>query len=154
MDVFYYWKDHREDRKQGRLGRFRSGKDKLNELRAGRPDDIWVFKTPDGQKGRLQLLGRLRWSDTPPVAFTPAPGESHVFYYPDHPESVWFDGSGEESAIEAVTTWVRTHFPKAVSANFQGTSGQHELRGAQRGALKDIARRLAERPFRTAFAST
>ncbi len=31
----------------------------------GYPGTIWVFKTPKGMKGRVQLLGRLAWSDAP-----------------------------------------------------------------------------------------
>ncbi|MEO7152479.1 MAG: hypothetical protein ABIX46_12335 [Burkholderiaceae bacterium] len=152
MDVFYYWKDMAEDRKHDRLGRFRSSKEKLNELKANCPDRIWIFRTPPGQKGRLQLLGRLTWSDTPAVPFKPLPGESHILYKPDDPGSVWFEGSDDDALVDAVTLWVRTHFPTAVRANFQGANGQHEMRGAVLQGLESIAQRLAQRPFRPVVA--
>jgi hypothetical protein len=152
MDVFFYWKDIREDLKAGRTGRFRSNKDKLDDLKAGCPSYIWIFKTPQGQKGRLQLLARLLWSDKPLVAFKPAPNDSHIFYDPDHPKSVWFDGDDDDAPIDAVTTWARTHFPKAVRANFQGANGQHEMRGAALQELVVIAKGMTERPFRTTVA--
>ena len=48
MDVLYYWKDYESDLREGRIGYFRSAKDKLDELRQRSPDDIWVVKTPRG----------------------------------------------------------------------------------------------------------
>lgn len=54
MDVFYYWKDYSEDMSAGRIGYFRSSRQKLTELAARFPDNIWVFKTPRGHKGQVQ----------------------------------------------------------------------------------------------------
>lgn len=152
MDVFYYWKDLRDDLKAGRIGRFRSSKDKLDRMRANCPSYVWIFKTPQGQKGRLQLLARLVWSNAPPPSFTPAPGDSHIFYDPDDLRSVWYDDSDDDAAVERVTDWVRQHFPAAVRSNFQGGNGQHEMRGAVVQDLKAIAKDLTERAFRKAIA--
>lgn len=152
MDVFYYWKDIREDREAGRIGLFQSSREKLDQLRAGYPSYIWIFKTPQGQKGRLQLLARLVWSDKPLVSFTPTPGDSHIFYDADHPKSIWYDGSDEEAAVDAVTHWARLHFSVAVRANFQGANGQHEMRGPKLHELVGIAKSFTERAFRVALA--
>src|SRR3954464_12658537 len=124
MDVLYYWKDVKADMKAGRTGRLRCGKDKLALLKAGSPDFIWVVRTPDGQKGSLQLLGQLLClHDTPPrtaAEKAAEKAESWLYYDPDHARSVWFEDSGSDEAVAAVTDWVRRHFPDAVRGNFQG----------------------------------
>lgn len=152
MDVLYYWKDITPDLKAGRIGRFRSDKDKLQELSAGYPDHIWVFKTPPGRKGQLQLKGRLHWTNGPPVSFKPEPGVGYIFYDPDHASSVWFEDSDFESAIEAVTRWAGKHFPSAVQGNFQGVNGQHPMRGPVLKELEAVAAGLSCLPFRTVIA--
>ncbi len=63
MNVFYYWKNIAQDLKAGRIGYFKSSRTRFNELADGHPDFIWVFKTPTGLKGQVQLMGRLRWAD-------------------------------------------------------------------------------------------
>lgn len=136
MDVFYYWKDHAKDIKDVQIGRFRSAKERLSELQAGYPDYIWAFKTPKGRKGKLQLLARLVWADKPLVPFTPAMGDNHIYYDPEHPKSVWFSGSDGDAGIAAISQWAKRHFPAAVASNFQGVNGQHALRG---GAITELA---------------
>ena len=150
MDVFYYWKDYAEDQKAGRVGRFRSKKERLDELQSSCPSFIWAFKTPPGRKGEVQLLARLLWSDKALVTFTPAPDDSHIFYDPDHPLSVWFDETDTERALTEVTDWVRTGLPIALASNFQGVNGQHPMRGATLTELNRIAKQFPTRPFRTA----
>jgi hypothetical protein len=147
MDVFYYWKDFAEDLKADRIGRFRSSKEKLTQMQEGFPDSVWVFKTPRGKKGQLQLLARLHWTSKPPSGFRPGPGESHFYYDENDPSSVCFDGADREETLTAVSLWARTHFPAAVSANFQGQNGQHEMRGSVLFQLQQIARTLETRPF-------
>jgi hypothetical protein len=147
MDVFFYWKNVEADLKEGRLGRFRSTNDKLDTLRAGSPDFIWVFKTPPGQKGKLQLLFRLMWSDEPTVPFAATAEDAYIFYDPAHRFSVWFEGSDEEAAIDQVTDWTRSHLPAAIRSNFHGANGQHELRGHPLQELERIASSFTERPF-------
>ena len=150
MDVFYYWKDITGDLKAGRIGRFRSDKGRLEELHAGYPDYVWVFKTPPGRKGQLQLKARLRWSNSPAPSFKPEPGVGYIFYDPDQVSSVWFDSSDTDAAIDAITRWAGKHFPSAVQANFQGVNGQHPMRGEVLKELEAIAAELPSRPFRTA----
>ena len=150
MDVFYYWKDYAEDIKAARIGRFRFSKERLAELQAGYPSYIWAFKTPRGRKGQVQLLARLVWSDKPLVSFTPAVGDSHIYYDPEHPQSVWFSGSDSDAGITATSDWVRRHFPAAVASNFQGTNGQHALRGGVISELVSLSKNFDARQFQLA----
>ena len=147
MDVFYYWKDIEKDLETDRVGRFKSSRAKLTELADGFPDYIWVFKTPKGCKGRVQLLARLRWADKATVEFKQESGQSHVFYDPAHEGSVRFTDSNSEDAIDEVTNWVRRHFPASVRGNFQGELGQLALRGPMLNELTSFAESLASAPF-------
>lgn len=124
MDVLYYWKDYESDLREGRIGYFRSAKDKLDELQQRSPDDIWVVKTPRGCKGQLQLLGRLVWADSPTTKVTAASGDSLIHYRPDHPRSVWFDEEVALQHLDKVTAWLRTRHPSSLRSNFQGGNGQ------------------------------
>lgn len=124
MDVLYYWKDYESDLREGRIGYFRSAKDKLDELQQRSPDDIWVVKTPRGCKGQLQLLGRLVWADSPTTKVMAASGDSLIHYRPDDPRSVWFDDEVALQHLEQVTAWLRTRYPGSFRANFQGGNGQ------------------------------
>ena len=74
-----------------------------------------------------QLLACLRWSDGAMKLFTREPGQSYIFYAPDHPDSVRYTDSGSEIAIDAATSWVRCHFPASIRGNFQGERGQLAL---------------------------
>jgi hypothetical protein len=127
MDVFYYWKDFKEDRKKKQIGWLKSEKNKLNSFKSRHPDFIWAFKTPQGQKGKLQLLARLKWSDVPIVK--PAVGtHSMIFYIPNDVESVRYIDTSSMEAIEAVTDILHKALPpSAFLANFQGENGQHIL---------------------------
>jgi hypothetical protein len=150
MDVLYYWKDHVADLRMGRIGFFRSAKDKLEQLSGGYPDEIWVVKTPRGRKGEVQLLGRLKWSDTLTVSATLDPQMSHIFYRHDDPCSIWFDEGTAAQHIPKTTAWMRTYFPASVRANFQGSNGQQAL---LRPALLELRRLTATwpaTPFRSA----
>lgn len=149
MDVFYYWKDHVADLKAGRIGRFKSSRCKLTELQEGVPDRIWVFKTPKGLKGQVQLLARLRWTDAPAVRMERKVDEHYIFYNPQDVQSVSFTDSGTSEAIDAATNWVRRNLPVAIHANFQGENGQHAMRGAMVMELDRLARILSAQPFTT-----
>ena len=148
MDVFYYWKDYAKDIKAARTGRFRSSKERLAELQGGYPSYIWAFKTPRGKKGRLQLLARLVWSDKPVVPFTAAEGDSHIYYDPEHPQSVWFSGTDSDTGIAAISYWASRHLPAAVASNFQGTNGQHALRGGVISELVSLSKGFDALQFR------
>ena len=147
MDVFYYWKDISADLKAKRIGYFRSNQERLKEFQNGSPDFIWVFKTPRGLKGQVQLHARLRWADSPVVPMTRRAGESYMYYDPAASDSVMFSEGSASLAVDAATSWVRQHFPSAISANFQGLHGQHAMRG---DAVFNL-RRMASAMSTTAF---
>ncbi len=147
MDVFYYWKDISIDLKAKRIGYFRSNLDRLKEFQSGSPDFIWVFKTPRGFKGQVQLHARLRWVDSPVVLMVQKPGESHMYYDPANPDSVLFEDGSEADSVDAASEWVRRYFPSAITSNFQGLNGQHAMRGAAVSDLRRIAGGLRSTPF-------
>lgn len=147
MDVLYYWKDYESDLREGRIGYFRSAKDKLEELQQRAPDDIWVVKTPRGCKGQLQLLGRLVWSDAPTTKVMAAPGDSLIYYRPDHPRSVWFDEGIALQHLEQVTAWLRTHYPSSLKANFQGGNGQLAVETSASRELRRLTEHWPSEPF-------
>lgn len=64
MHILYYWKNIDSDLKSGKIGHFRSDKEKLEAFKAGYPDFIWIFKTPKGRVRDVELLARLAWTDT------------------------------------------------------------------------------------------
>ncbi len=152
MDVFYYWKEYAADVKAGRIGCFKSSRTKLNELQEGAPDCIWVFKTPTGLKGQLQLLARLRWTDSAVMPIVRKPDEYYMFYNPHDIQSIRFTDSGTTDAIDAVTDWVRRNLPVAIHANFQGENGQQAMRGSMVLELNRLAKMLSAEPFQSSSA--
>lgn len=153
MDVLYYWKDCESDLRDGRIGYFRSAKDKLEELQQRCPDDIWVVKTPRGRKGQLQLLGRLVWADSPTTKVVAAPSDSLIHYRPDHPRSVWFDEEVAMQHLEQVTAWLRTRHPSSIKANFQGGNGQLALEQTASLELRRLTAGWPSQPFADAIES-
>ena len=147
MDVLYYWKEYESDIRQGRIGYFRSAKDKLNELQQRSPDYIWVVKTPRGYKGQLQLLGQLVWADSPTAKVIAAPGESLIHYWPDDPRSVWFDEEIALQHLEEVTSWLRACHPSSLRANFQGGNGQLAIESPAVTELRHLTANWPRRPF-------
>lgn len=155
MDAFYYWKDIAQDVKADRIGWFRSAKDKLDALKARHPNYLWVFRTPHGCKGNVQLLARLVWSDAPVSAgakLRPA-GESNIFYDPGAAGSVWYLDSGTAFSVTETTEWTRQHLNVAIRSNFQGPNGQHPLDRPQNIELEKIAKKLQTVPFMQGLAA-
>jgi hypothetical protein len=122
MDIFYYWQKLEQDMKNGQLGYFGSSSTKMLQLAERLPKRIWVFKTPKGMKGSVQLLGSLLVSDEPRVAVQTS--YPHVIYYdPFSPESVMFTDSDTSPRIQEVSAYFQYRFHSAFSANFQGDAG-------------------------------
>ncbi|MEO6277660.1 hypothetical protein [Roseateles sp.] len=150
MDVLYYWKDYAADLREGRIGYFRSAREKLDELQQRSPDDIWVVKTPPGHKGQLQLLGRLVWSDLPTTKVTAPAGDSLIHYQAGHPRSVWFDEELALQHCDEVTAWLRAHHPGSLRANFQGVNGQLALEQSAAQELRRLTASCPSQPFQKA----
>ena len=147
MDLLYYWNDIEEDLAAGRIGYFESDREKLAKFAEGPPDYIWVCKTPEGQKGYLQLRARLFWTPAPPATVTVPRGHYHIFYDAKDPTSVSFPNSGTGANIQSLTAWMKKHFQKSIRGTFQGASGQLELRGDMLTELKRIAGGFITEPF-------
>lgn len=150
VDIFYYWKNVNEDIKANRIGWFRSSHEKLADLSDGSPDYLWVFKTPKGLKGQVQLIARLKWEDSPVAPMTRTPGESYVFYNPFHSDSVLYSDSGSAACVGTATDWVQRNFPAAIRGNFQGGNGQQALRGSLLRELNYLTNTWPTEPFRFA----
>ncbi|MDR5883680.1 hypothetical protein [Caballeronia sp. LZ032] len=122
MDIFYYSQKLEQDLKNGQVGYFGSNSTKILELAERLPKRIWVFKTPKGMKGSVQLLGSLLVSEEPRVAVQTS--YPHIIYYdPFSPESVMFTDSGTMHRVQEVSAYFQYRFHSAFSANFQGDAG-------------------------------
>ncbi|GJH14786.1 hypothetical protein IAG25_28800 [Caballeronia sp. EK] len=126
MDIFYYWQKFEQDLKNGQLGHFGSNSAKIAALKERLPKRLWVFKTPKGMKGSVQLLGSLLVSDEPKVAVnTEYP---HLIYYdPFSPESVLFADADAPGRVEDVTRVLQHRLLHAFKSNFQGDVGLQAL---------------------------
>ncbi|GJH29266.1 hypothetical protein [Caballeronia novacaledonica] len=126
MDIFYYWQKFEQDLKNGELGHFGSNSGKIGELKQRLPKRLWVFKTPKGMKGSVQLLGSLLVSDEPKVAVnTEYP--NLIYYDPFSPESVLFADSDAPGRVEGVTRLLQHRLLHAFKSNFQGDAGLQAL---------------------------
>ncbi|BBU30225.1 hypothetical protein BTHE68_39590 [Burkholderia sp. THE68] len=126
MDLFYYWQKLETNLKNREVGYFGSNNMKLSEQLERSPGRIWVFKTPKGMKGSIQLVGSLKVCDEPLVAIkTDYP---HLIYYdPFSPESVIYTDSNTPERIAQVSGLFQYRFHSAFSANFQGDAGIQPL---------------------------
>jgi hypothetical protein len=151
MDVMYHWKAPVADLKPARLGRLSAHKDKLAEFQKSFPSFIWLFKTPAGAKGQLQLLARVVWADPPASdgssAATSGQDDCVLRYQVQHPKSVWFEGGDSDETIQRVSGWAREHLFEAVRGSFRGSHGQQALRGRPLQELEAIAHHLEIVPF-------
>ena len=147
MDVFYYWKSFDDDIKKRRIGWLQSERPKLGEMRTRSPDNIWVFRTPKGHKGSLQLLACLKWADKPLTAMPKIKAASVVYYDPTASSSVVFTNSLSNEKIDAVTLLLKRQFPQAFKGNFQGDNGIHALEADFLFSLKKLAKEFTTEPF-------
>ena len=139
MDILYYWKNIETDLKSGKVGHFRSDKEKLETFKAGYPDFIWIVRTPKGRIKDVELLAKLAWTDVATKGFVPTAGQSAIHFDPKYPRSGRFGAVYSAASIDKTSNWTRRHFPAAVKANFIGSNGQQELRGEALRELKEMA---------------
>lgn len=126
MDIFYYWQKLEQNLKNGQVGYFGSNNTKILECKERLPKRIWVFKTPRGMKGSVQLVGSLLVSDEPKVEVnTEYP--NLIYYDPFSPESVLFTDSDAPGRVEEVTRLLQYRLLHAFKSNFQGDAGLHAL---------------------------
>ncbi|WP_250481771.1 hypothetical protein [Caballeronia sp. NCTM5] len=126
MDIFYYWQKLEQNLKDGKVGYFGSKSTKILELKERLPKRVWVFKTPKGMKGSVQLLGSLLVSDEPKVAInTEYP--NLVYYDPFSSQSTIFTDSDSRDRVEAVSRLLQYRLLHAFKSNFQGDAGLQAL---------------------------
>jgi hypothetical protein len=126
MDIFYYWQKLETNLKSREVGYFGSNNSKLSELAGRLPKRIWVFKTPKGMKGSIQLVGSLMVCDEPRVAVkTDYPNV--IYYDPFSPESVIYTDSNTPERIAEISGYFQYRFHTAFSANFNGDAGIQPL---------------------------
>ncbi|WP_244830472.1 MULTISPECIES: hypothetical protein [unclassified Caballeronia] len=122
MDIFYHAPSFEQNVKNGLVGSIGSSSAKLVTLSQRLPKRIWVFKTPRGLKGSIQLLASLLVCDEPSVAVQS--DQPHmVFYDVFSPESVIFTESGTPERIEEVSGYFQYRWHAAFSASFRGDVG-------------------------------
>jgi hypothetical protein len=122
MDIFYYSQSFEQNVKNGLVGLIGTNSPRAVELRERFPKRIWVFKSPKGMKGSVQLLASLLVSDEAKVAANT--DHAQVIYYdPFSPESVIFTDSGSTEKIEALNRVLQYRFHAAFKSNFKGDAG-------------------------------
>ncbi|SAL76599.1 hypothetical protein AWB71_05276 [Caballeronia peredens] len=147
MDLFYYWKDYVADIRANRIGSLGSDIVDIERMLARRPADrVWVFKTPEGKMGNLQVLGRLSVVDECPDGC--APSKRHnVFYDAASPNSLWFTDSGTDERMNEITNILNNRYQAAFRANFRGANGIHEIDADIVAKLKNVTASYASVQF-------
>ena len=98
MDIFYRSQSFEQDVKNGAVGLIGSSSPKIVELSHRLPKRVWVFKSPRGMKGSIQLVASLLISEEPTVAVQT--DQPHVVYYDVFSsDSVLFTNSGTHERI-------------------------------------------------------
>jgi hypothetical protein len=127
VDLFFYWKDFVADIRANRIGALGSDIVDIERILARRPADrVWVFKTPEGKMGNLQVLGRLVVKNEPPDGCVPSK-LCNVFYDPASPNSVWFTDSGTDERVSEITNILNNRYQAAFRSNFRGANGIQEI---------------------------
>ncbi|SPB18209.1 hypothetical protein NOV72_05408 [Caballeronia novacaledonica] len=143
MDIFYYWQKLEQDLKSGRVGYFAFNSTKILELKARLPNRVWVFKTPRGMKGAVQLVGSLLVSDEPNVAVN-ADHQKVIYYDPFSSKSVMFVNSGTPERIQEVSGLLQYSFHTAFKSNFSGDAGLQPLESNVVRALEAMSAHWAK----------
>ncbi|MFL9908311.1 hypothetical protein [Paraburkholderia sp. RL17-337-BIB-A] len=142
MDIFYYWQRLATDLRDRKVGYFASKRPKLAEQAARWPKRIWVFKSPKGGQGTIQLIGSLLVCDEPLVAVNT--DDPHLIYYdPFSPESVIYTDSDTYERIAEASGLFQYRFHASFSANFQGDAGIHPL---ETNVVRELETMVADWP--------
>ncbi|SAL44984.1 hypothetical protein AWB74_01914 [Caballeronia arvi] len=122
MDIFYYSHNFEQNVKNGQVGLIGSNSGKIRELAERLPKRLWIFKTPKGMKGSVQLLASLLVSDEPRVAVN-TDYRNVIHYDPFSPESVMFTDAGTPAHIQETSAFLQYRWHAAFSAGFKGDAG-------------------------------
>jgi hypothetical protein len=122
MDIFYHAQSFEQNVKVGSVGLIGSSSTRIVELSQRLPKRIWVFKTPKGMKGSIQLVASLLVSEAPSVAVET--NQPHVIFYDVFsPHSVVFTDSGTLERIQEVSGYFQYRWHAAFSTSFRGDAG-------------------------------
>lgn len=122
MDIFYHAQSFEQNIKDGSVGLIGSGSPRIVELSQRLPKRIWVFKTPKGMKGSIQLVASLLVSEEPSVAVqTDQPNV--IFYDVFSPHSVVFTDSSSLERVQQVSGYFQYRWHAAFSTSFRGDAG-------------------------------
>ncbi|GJH14436.1 hypothetical protein CBA19CS11_36380 [Caballeronia novacaledonica] len=122
MDVFYYSQSFEQNVKNGLVGTLGSNSPKMAELAERLPRRIWVFKTPKGMKGSIQLVASMLVSDEPRVAVQ-TDYRKVIYYDVFSPESIVFTDSATPERIQEVSAFFQYRWHTAFAAGFKGDAG-------------------------------
>ncbi|MEZ2354944.1 hypothetical protein [Caballeronia sp. RCC_10] len=126
MDIFFHSSSFEQNVKKGQLGLLGFNSDKIVELSHRLPKRIWIFRTPRGMKGSIQLIASLLVSDEPTVAVVNE--HQHVLFYDVFsPESVMYADSSTPARIEEVSAYFQYRWHAAFSAAFKGDAALQPL---------------------------
>ena len=122
MDIFYHSQSFEQNVKNGSVGLIGSSSRKIVELSERLPRRVWVFKTPKGMKGSIQLVASLLVNEAPSVAVQT--DQPHVIYYDVFsPQSVVYTNAGTPDRIQEVSRLFQYRWRTAFSASFRGDAG-------------------------------
>ncbi|SAK82182.1 hypothetical protein AWB78_03995 [Caballeronia calidae] len=122
MDIFYHSQSFEQNVKNGSVGLIGSSSTKIVELSQRLPKLVWVFKTPKGMKGSIQLVASLLISEEPSVAVQT--DQPHVIYYDAFsPQSVIYTKTGTPDRIDEVSRHFQYRWRTAFSTSFRGDAG-------------------------------
>jgi hypothetical protein len=122
MDIFYHAQSFEQSIRAGSFGLIGSSSPKIVELSQRLPKRIWVFETPKGMKGSIQLVASLLVSETPSVAVQT--DQPHVIFYDVFsPDSVIFTDSGTLKRTQEVSGYFQYRWHAPFSTSFRGDAG-------------------------------
>jgi hypothetical protein len=119
MDIFYHSQSFEQNIKAGSVGLVGSSSTKIVELSHRLPKRVWVFKTPRGMKGSIQLVASLLVSEEPSVAVQT--DQPHAIYYDVFsPQSVVFADAGTPDRIGEVSRHFQYRWNTVFRTSFRG----------------------------------
>jgi hypothetical protein len=119
MDIFYHSPGFEKSINSGGIGSICATGTKLVELASRLPKRIWVFATPKGQRGSIQLIASVLVTEAPTVAVQ-ADQLNPVFYDVFSQESVFYTDSATSDRVEQISALFKYNWHAAFSVNFRG----------------------------------
>ncbi|MDR5781286.1 hypothetical protein QCE63_17945 [Caballeronia sp. LZ065] len=126
MDIFFHSPSFEQNVRADQVGQFGFNSPKIVELAQRLPKRVWVFKTPRGMKGSIQLVASVLVTDEPTVAVNNE--HKHVLFYDVFsPGSVIYTDSATPERIEEVSAYFQYRWHAAFSSAFKGDAALQPL---------------------------